>query len=117
MNSTPGVPPDAIARQEHAVHLEIDYLDAQHDRNRWMPRARWLLAIPHSLVPGVLTIGARLLFLVSMVCVGLLAVFILQPLVARAPFPVDDRIAIAVMSAFCFVQSGLFAYGARKAYS
>lgn len=43
---------------EQAVHLEIDYPDVQRDLNRWLPLVKWLLAIPHYIVLGVLTIGA-----------------------------------------------------------
>jgi len=32
---------------EQAVHLEIDYPDAQRTLNRWLPLVKWLLAIPH----------------------------------------------------------------------
>jgi hypothetical protein len=32
---------------EQAVHLEIDYPDAQTTLNRWLPLVKWLLAIPH----------------------------------------------------------------------
>jgi membrane protein implicated in regulation of membrane protease activity len=76
-----------------------------------------LTIIPALLVGGVLlwqrqtwgyVVGAGLLFLVSMLFVGLLVFFILQPFVADVPFSVDDFIAIAVMSVFCFIPLGLF---------
>ena len=44
--------------EEQAVHLEIDYPDVTHDLNRWMPLVKWLLAIPHYIVLGLLAIGA-----------------------------------------------------------
>jgi hypothetical protein len=32
---------------EQAVHLELDYPDAERDLNRWLPLFKWFLAIPH----------------------------------------------------------------------
>ena len=43
---------------EQAVHLDIDYPDVQQDLNRWMPLVKWLLAIPHFIVLGLLAIAA-----------------------------------------------------------
>ena len=43
---------------EQDVHLELDYPDAEHDLNRWLPLVKWLLAIPHFIVLGFLFIGA-----------------------------------------------------------
>lgn len=79
-----------------------------------------LTIIPFLLVGGVLlwrrqawgyAVGAGLLFLMSMLFVGLLAFFILQPFVAGVPFPLDDFVAIAVMSLICFVPFGFFVRG------
>ena len=61
--------------------------------------------------------GAGLLFMMSMLFVGLLVFFILQPFVAGVSFPLDDFLAIAGMSVFCFVPFGLFLHGIRKADS
>ncbi len=44
--------------EEQAIHLDIDYPDVTHDLNRWMPLVKWLLAIPHYIVLGLLAIGA-----------------------------------------------------------
>lgn len=81
-----------------------------------------LIIIPALLVGGALlwrrqpwgyVLGAGLLFLVSMLFVGLLVFFILQPLIARQPFPGDDFAAIAFMSLICFVPFGLFVRGVQ----
>jgi Domain of unknown function (DUF4389) len=43
---------------EQAVHLEIDYPDAEKGLNRWYPLFKWLLAIPHYIVLAFLFVGA-----------------------------------------------------------
>jgi hypothetical protein len=43
---------------EQAVHLELDYPDVPQELNRWLPLVKWLLAIPHYIVLGVLAVGA-----------------------------------------------------------
>jgi len=44
--------------EEQAVHLELDYPDAENDLNRWMPIVKWFLAIPHYIVMAFLFVGA-----------------------------------------------------------
>lgn len=43
---------------EQSVHLELDYPDARHGLNRWLPLVKWLLAVPHYVVLVFLGIGA-----------------------------------------------------------
>jgi Domain of unknown function (DUF4389) len=46
--------------EEQAVHIDIDYPDAQRDLNRWLPLVKWLLAIPHFIVLVLLAVAAFL---------------------------------------------------------
>jgi len=46
--------------EEQSVHLEVPYPDVHADLNRWMPLAKWFLAIPHYLVLLVLDVGVVL---------------------------------------------------------
>ena len=57
--------------EEQAVHLDIEYPDAENDLNRFLPIIKWLLAIPHyillivlGLMALVVTILAWLLILI-----------------------------------------------------
>ena len=46
--------------EEQAVHLDIDYPDAEQDLNRWLPLVKWFLAIPHYIILIPLSIVALL---------------------------------------------------------
>ena len=54
---------------EQAVHLDIDYPDVEHDLNRWMPLVKWLLAIPHFIVLGLLGVAAVFAVLIAWVAI------------------------------------------------
>ncbi len=58
--------------------------------------------------------GAGLLFQGSMLFIGLLVFFILQPFLAAVPFPVEDFVVIFVMGLICFIPFGLFVRGIVK---
>lgn len=55
--------PSTVERQK--VRLEIDYPDAEHDLNRWLPLVKWFLAIPHVVVLFFLSLAAAVSVLVA----------------------------------------------------
>jgi hypothetical protein len=80
-----------------------------------------LLIIPAWVIGGVLlwrrqalgyVTGAGLLFQASMLFIGLLVFFVLQPVLTASPFPLEDFVVILVMGLVCFVPFGLFVRGA-----
>ncbi|MBI5954592.1 MAG: hypothetical protein HY865_23290 [Chloroflexi bacterium] len=79
-----------------------------------------LLTAPFWVIGGILlwrkhplgyASGAGLLFQASMLFVGLLVFFILQPFVSGVPFPLADFVMILLMGLVCFVPFGMFARG------
>lgn len=56
-------------------------------------------------------IGPGLLFHASMLFIGLLVFFILQPILTTAPFPVTDFVVIFSMGLIFFIPFGLFVRG------
>ena len=58
--------------------------------------------------------GAGLLFQASMLFIGLLVFFILQPFVSGVPFPLADFVVILVMGLVCFVPFGMFVRGVMQ---
>ena len=82
-----------------------------------------LTIIPLLLIGGILLwrrqargyiLGAGLLFLISMLFVGLLIVLLLLPLVSGLPFPLVDFVVILVMGLVSFIPLGLFCKGVQS---
>ena len=59
--------------------------------------------------------GAGLLFGASMLFVGLLVYFLVQPALTGAPFAKSDFVAILAFGLVCFVPFGMFLRGLRRA--
>jgi Domain of unknown function (DUF4389) len=51
--------------QDQAVHIQIPYPDAPRELNRWLPLVKWLLAIPHVIVLGLLALAACVCVIVA----------------------------------------------------
>jgi hypothetical protein len=43
--------------EHQSVNLDVDYPDAKHGLNRWLPLVKWLLAVPHYIVLAILYLG------------------------------------------------------------
>jgi hypothetical protein len=79
-----------------------------------------LVIIPAWVAGGVLlwrrlafgyVVGAGLLFQASMLFVGLLVFFVVQPVLTAVPFRAGDFVTILVMGLVCFIPFGLFVRG------
>ena len=44
--------------EQQSVSLAVAYPDAKEGLNRWLPLVKWLLAIPHFIIVGLLTVVA-----------------------------------------------------------
>jgi hypothetical protein len=82
-----------------------------------------LFIVPALICGGVLlwrreplgyVVGAGLLFQVSMLFVGLLAFFALQPLLTAAPFALQDTLVVTMMSLVILIPFGLFLRGVLR---
>lgn len=51
--------------EEQAVHLHMPYPDVRSGLNRWMPLAKWFLAIPHYIALAMLTAAMLLVSIVA----------------------------------------------------
>jgi hypothetical protein len=59
-------------------------------------------------------LGLGLLFQISMLFIGLIAVFMLQPFITHTPIPVTDTVVILVMGLIAFIPLALFIRGVER---
>ena len=51
--------------EQQSVRLDVAYPDAEHGLNRWLPLVKWLLALPHLIILGLLAIAVMVVTLVA----------------------------------------------------
>ncbi len=51
--------------EEQAVHIAVDYPDAERELTRWLPLVKWFLAIPHYIVLFFLFIAAFVVIVIA----------------------------------------------------
>jgi len=51
--------------EDQAVRIEVPYPNVPTDLNRWLPLVKWLLAIPHYIVPFFLWIGVIIAVIIA----------------------------------------------------
>jgi len=51
--------------EEQYVHLDIAYPDAARDLNRWLPLAKWLLALPHYIILSFLYVAVFVVLIIA----------------------------------------------------
>ena len=55
--------------EQQAVQLDIEYPDAQNDLNRWLPLIKWLLALPHWIIIGILSYVYLIVLVISWIAI------------------------------------------------